>query len=123
MKLSLFKRFTQEDHPDVPEGFLQQLNKVLEDISTALQSRLTFSENIQSEVRKLDIRNGTVTPIRLQKLDRNPIGVLLLKSSYLVDPTFTWAPSSGRDLTVDVTLTWTPAPATDPTVTLLFIGN
>lgn len=122
MRIGQYRRLTLEDHPDVPEEFMQTLNTVLEDMTNALMTGLTFSDNFRAEVRTLQIKHDTTVPIRLQRLTRNPSGVLLLKSTNYDYARLAWQPSS-KDLTVDVKIKWDNAPAVDPTVTLLFIGG
>ena len=122
MKIGQFRRLTPKDHPDVDEDLMNALNNVLEDITNALMSGLTFGDNFRAEVRTLQIKHDTTVPIKLQQLKRNPSGAVLLKSTNYDYARLAWQPSSGKDLTVDVKIKWDVAPAVDPTVTLLFVG-
>ena len=126
MKIPQFKRFTEEDYKDAPawvSRFFQQLNNILEAITNALTRRLTFEDNSNSEVVKLNVQNNVTKVIRLNQLKRNPIIGLLGKTNYFEEPGFTWQISPDRALTVEVTVSWANPPDDEVECTFVFFGG
>ncbi len=126
MKIQQWKRITKTDIPDLPDWakkIVDPVNRQLEVITTALQAHLTFGDNFAEPPRTLELKHDTVTPIRLKNLKRNPVGVVVLATSFNEYWRMTWEMNATEPLTVDVRIKWDTVPSADPEVTLLFLGG
>lgn len=124
MRIKDWRRITLDDISEAPEWFqraVDSLNDQIEDLTTALQLRLTLSENLYSEVRTLELAHDVSTDIRLQKIRTRPLGLLVLATDYyeyhraameVVD----------RDL-IRVKIKWDVAPSSEVAVTLAIFGT
>lgn len=123
MKIGSFRRFSKEDYADLPdwgEDLFQQLNKVLETFNNALNGGLTFGDNGLAEVVKIDLRHDITTPIKLQRLSRNPDIGLFGGCNYFQYQDFTWENSPDEPLTVNVKVRWENPPDKEVRCVLIF---
>lgn len=123
MKIGLLRRFTKEDHPEMEDKFLQQLNNILEEHTTALMRGLTFEDNLRAEVIRIDMPNDIQKTIQLRQLKRNPIIGLIGGTNYFEYPEFTWQRSPDKALAVDVKVKWEMPPDQDVRCTFVFFGG
>lgn len=125
MKIQKARRFNKADYPDAPEWMepiFQVLNMQFERLVTLFQNNVTFEDNFRSEIVTLDVTNNEETPIRLNVLKRNPIGILFLGSNYPEYPQFTWE-LADEPLTVNVKVKWDVPPDQEVRATFLFVGG
>lgn len=107
MKMGNYRRLMDKDfkpdYKDLVSQLAVSLNQAIEDIYLALNRRITFSENIQSTIRDVDVRvsaNGVPTSKTIFNLDSQAkvIGVIVIRcdnltnsASYLSSsPFITW---------------------------------
>ena len=125
MKVENFKLLSRSEHPDMPAWFekiADQWNRQMETLTRVAQGNATFRDNFLAEVRTLEMAQDTVVPIELQLLRQDPIGVLLLWSSYFDYPRMKARMSETAPMTVDVAVKWDTPPEAVPEVTLVFFG-
>lgn len=114
-RLPLVKRILKEDLPEAPDWvtrLLYPLNLFFENVYNALNKNITFSENIQSEIKTLTFAtnsayDGTQANFDVLKFPRGlkvqPTGLLLLKivqvedsfTSITTAPFVNWADING----------------------------
>ena len=125
MKVQKARRLNLTDYPDAPEWaheLYQVLNIQFERWVTLFQNNITFGDNTRSEVVTLDMEHDVTLPIRLEVLQRNPIGVLFLGSNYFEYPRLTWEPAEDAGI-INVKVKWDVEPDDVVRSTLLFIGE
>lgn len=81
MKLGLFKRIAKEDLggtdiPDWVDGLLGVLNQNMENISTAMTGRLTFSDNFYSSTTQQTFTHNKQLIVNPGKSNTRVIGVI-----------------------------------------------
>ena len=129
MRVPQYKRITKTDHPEMPEWaerVFDGQNRQMESLTTLAQGNVTFGDNFSAEVRTVAIPHfptaSEFVSVELQILKRNPIGVVVLDSSFFEFWKVAWRVSPTSPLTVDVKMKWDSVPDAPPDVTLLFIG-
>lgn len=126
MRLGNWTRITKADFPDMPEWaerMADSINRQMEALEALVANKITFSDNVEAEVRTLPMPDDTTVPIQLQRLKTTPLGVLVLWTSFYEYPRLKAQMNQTKAYTVDVSVKWDNAPSTDPTVILLFLGG
>ena len=124
MKVQAFRRLQKEDFKDAPEWWARAsdvLNKQIEQLTRAVTGRLSFIDNIDSEIKSLEVEHDVDIEIGLQKLKRAPIGVAVLFSHFNANYSLYWEPVS--DSKVSVRVKWDIDPTVPVGVRLLMIGS
>ena len=123
MKIQNWKRLnaSQLEAPEWMDRFLASLNEHLENITTALQSRLTASHNLDTELRTIALTHDVTARISLERLRTTPIGVLLLWTDVDDYARLKWTIVDQQ--TVDVTVKWDTDPGTSVSTRLMFLGG
>ena len=124
MKVQAFRRLQREDFKDAPEWWARAsdvLNKQIEQLTRAVTGRLSFIDNIDSEIRSLEVEHDVDIEIGLQKLKLAPIGIAILFSEFNSNYSLYWEPLS--DSKVSVRVKWDTDPTVPVGVRLLMIGS
>lgn len=95
MKLGIVKRISKEDLKagDLPawiDPFLASINQFISSVGTALQGRLTFTDNVQSNIFVKKFSSGTELEINPQAGRLRVIGVVPLYSGGKSVDEFNW---------------------------------
>lgn len=125
MKIQQWKRISKTDFPDMDDTLKKvadAINRQMEALTTLAQNNITFGDNFAEPPRTVEMADDTTVSIELQKLKRNPIGVVVLNPGFYEYYDFTWEMSPTAPLTVDCKIKFLNAPARNPEVTLLFVG-
>ena len=95
-RLPALKRLSKEDFPQQAEWIdqlLQPLNQFFESIHSAMDKQLSFSENLNAEVKTFELRTPSSGPFQALRVRHSlkvrPIGVLVLGATDLGAPNAT----------------------------------
>lgn len=97
------------------DDLLRELNQLFRDIATAINGRLTFAENMSSEIRDVVVTGGAFPFTFSTKFQSPPAGVVLL---YVVEDT-----QSPATLTSAVFLDWQFSSAAGGGITLRYVAG
>ena len=84
MRIPNFKRPRREDMPDADDTLFKKIvepiSDQVEELTRAMQRRLSPQDNFDMEVRELDLTDGVQLEITLRQLRGIPLGALFLES-------------------------------------------
>lgn len=116
------------DVPGVPDDarwadrLLEPRDRHTKDLTQALQGGLSLGDNLNAEVRDLQVLDDVFTEIELKKLKGAPVGALLLWQERRGDvPAFDWQPVDVRK--AEIYLSWPSAPEGAQRVRVVFLGS
>lgn len=122
MKVGNYATPTPGDHPEVPESLFALLHPTMdqvETLTTAAQGRLG-PENLDWEVRELELSDDTTTQVALQRLRSAPLGCVLLWTALADHGQLHWQPIDRS--TISVNVTWASSPTTPVLTRFLVLG-
>ena len=127
MKVPIYRPPQREEIPTLPKGLewtdqlLAARDKALKEHTRALQSRLSFEDNFNAEVRELSLKDDTEVDVHLKTLKGPPLGVLLIQSALYDYAHVAWEHADVDKITVKVK--WDSSPTGFVDVTLLILGS
>ena len=114
MKIENFPEITRADvRGQVPEPivrYVKPTQKQIGRLTTALQGLLTLEDNLDAEIRLLNLSNDTAETITLQRLRAKPRGVFVLRSELLDYYKLAWRVVSSNQ--IELKVKWDSAPTT-----------
>lgn len=121
MKVESLKRLDAADFPEVPEGLLDTLNEMFEEVTTALQGALTFGDNVRAEVKAIRMEHEVEREIELKALKSAPLVVALATPGTYDYFRYKWKTS--KTGAIKLVVSWDSAPAGLQTVIVVVIGR
>jgi len=127
MKIQNFRIVPAAETTSVPkdarwiDDALGPRDKALKDHTEALQSRLSFSDNFNAEVRSVSLHHQAEVELTLTKLHGEPLGIVLLHNAINDYTRTTWRQTDVS--TVAVKVDFSTAPTAEVDVTLLILGS
>lgn len=124
MKTGSYTRVTRDSLPNVDEDIFRLVSPIseqLETISRACRRNLSPDQNLNTEMITLDFPDDTAVPIKLQKLNGYPIGVILLWEELFDYAQLAWK-AVDKDK-IQVKISWSSSPSTVTTAKILVIGQ
>jgi hypothetical protein len=110
-----------DEHKQWAGALLESRDSMLKDITRCLTSRLDFANNMNAEVRNVQLFHGVEAEIKLQTLKSRPIGVLHLWNEDYDYAKVKWI-QSDQDR-IKVTVSFDAAPSDDVLTRLLILGE
>ena len=110
-----------KDAPPWMFRLVEQLNQQIELLTTALQNNVTLAENLNAEIRTVDLDHDIAVRIGLNQLKGKPVGVVLLGTGVFDYARIAWDVID--ESTVDVKVKWDTDPGVNTAATIAFIGS
>lgn len=127
MKIQRYRPPELTEIPKIPKGtewisaVLAPRDRALKDHAQALTNRLTFEENLNAEVRDVEVFHNVEVELTLNTLNGPAIGVFLVFSELEDYAKLKWRASDAD--TLRFTVKWDSAPSAGYTVRLVIIGR
>lgn len=115
------------DVPGVPDDarwadrLLEPRDRHTKDLTQALQGGLSLGDNMNAEVRELQVLDDVATEVELKRLKGAPVGALLLWQEREEAPEFWWQPVDVKK--ARIYLAWPSAPEGAQRVRVVFLGS
>jgi len=115
------------DVPGVPaearwaDRLLEARDRHVKDLTQALQGQLSLADNLNSEIRDLQVLDDAEVTVELKKLRGAPVGAMLLWTERREEARFWWQPLDVRKATISVS--WPSLPEGEQRIRVVFFGS
>jgi len=117
LAIQIFTRLGAGDLAD----FVNYLADFTNQIVAGVKGRLTVEDNLDSEIRTLDLKNSTLQKIQLTDPKKIPKHVWITKTTPMVNAPLSFGWQMAQDGKLEVQATFNAEPTTPVTVTLMIL--
>jgi len=124
MRIDDFQKTSLVESRDIPRELIRALSPLsdqVEQLTTATQGRISFSDNVNAEIRAVQLVHDTSTVIKQQRVKGAAVLVLVAWEELFDYVQIAW--QSVDESRVRVKVKWASAPSGSNWVNLLIVGS